>query len=187
MAGTDSAALLKRLGWETAREDVREQPPNPLVVLDREVARHRSCEMLVNGTGACGERVSYRDEYRETNLCTLHARALADLPDSVEVMRASREMTAISLANMTGEAVVTVRDIMSDTENVPAAVRLKAAEMVLDRTGFVKGQEVTLRAKEDGPHVATAADVIAERLNRLAASAENVIALPVEPVEPVED
>lgn len=173
MSASSSDAIVRRLGYDpkALADDVRAIPPNPLAIATVQQSRTR-CS-VISEHGACTEFVAYMDTYQDAGLCVLHARAIADLPDSIAKRQAQTEMVALTLVNMTEEAIRTIGRIMVD-EDVPAAVRLRAAETVLDRTGFVKSAHVEV-AEAEPLHEATAGDMVRERLRRLASTAENVV------------
>ena len=161
-----------------AARDVTEHSPNPLVILPLAARQLGTrCEMHT-GSGGCQEAAVYQDIYREAVYCPEHGARISALPDVVDKIQLAREMVAVSLVGLGTEAVSVLRDILMDPE-VASAVRLKASTEVLDRTGFGKTEQLSVSVGGSGAgeelHEATAADLIRERLSRLAAGSDNVI------------
>lgn len=164
--------MTKRLGWDPSASSTRATPPNPLVMATRR-EKETLCSVITED-GPCPEFTAYVDTYRETPLCIIHARAINDLPDSIAKRQATIEMAVSTLTNMSVEAISVIGQIMND-EDAPTAVRLKAATEVLDRTGIVKTQTLNITANDEPLHEATSADLIRDRLSKLAVNAQNVI------------
>ena len=172
---TDRNTVARRLGYDPLADDERAVPPNPLVMANAH-EKTTLCS-VVSGEGPCPNFTAYVDSFRETGLCILHAKAINDLPDSIAKRQATVEMAVTSLTNMTTEAINTIGQIMMDP-NAPEGVRIKAADLILSKAGFVSGARIEITANERAPHAATAGDLIRDRLNRLVASAENVVMFP---------
>lgn len=101
---------------------------------------------------------------KDDGLCRIHLRTIRKPGADVERAR-------IKLAQSAPFAVDVLEDLMENAESEP--VRLKAASDILDRAGIKGGYEfdVNVEVTDARP----AAQVIAERLERLASGAANVL------------
>lgn len=109
-------------------------------------------------------------------VCDMHGGEWISLDETKALIKAGHDR--LVLASET--AISTVVDLMENGVN--EAVRLKAAEMVLDRTGFVPGMEISVSGSgtETG---SSPADILRERLIRLS----QVPPLPEEEPKPAPD
>ena len=162
--------LIRSGELETQRgRDKQAHAPNPLIIMPlRDRRLLPECEMIT-ADGPCGEPAVYQDIYRESIYCPEHGSSIASLPDVVDKVHLAREMVASSLVGLSTEAVSALRDILVNPDTHDA-IRLKASTEVLDRTGFGKNEKLTVEmsTQEQELHEASAADLIRERLNRLA-------------------
>lgn len=176
---TSKTGVIHKLGYDPIGSP-RAQAPNPLTPAT--AGQKRLFCSVLDDTGQCTDYVAYWETYTEHGLCTRHARVINDLPDMVARRQAQMEMTAQMLVNMTTDAVRTVGEIMNDP-SAPEAVRLKAADLILSKTGFASGQRVEISAPttgdDDGP--SPGAELIRKRLDALAAGASSLRAPESEP------
>lgn len=108
-------------------------------------------------------------------LCTRHGgRIYTDVE-----LRNIHRITKEKLLGAGEQAVDNLIELLNSTNDM---VRLKAAEAILDRTGFTPGVEVTLVNTADGQR--SPADILAERLARLS---EHQVEVVQEPMDDVED
>lgn len=98
---------------------------------------------------------------RVSRYCVRH-RGAEEVMSTEEAIEWSRMAASVELQLSASVAVDLHNELMAD-ENNPPAVRLQAAQSVLDRTGHVKGAEVDVTVKTDG----AAFDVLTERLDML--------------------
>jgi hypothetical protein len=104
---------------------------------------------------------------RKLRYCMKHAMKLG-YPVAPEDREAwTREEARIRLQGLSSRAVAALADVMED-EDAPAGVRAKAAESVLDRTGFHAKQDLSLRVE------ATVVDLTAIIRERLDAKRERL-------------
>lgn len=120
------------------------------------------CNYVTKRTTMCG-RLAVLGQVR----CDLHGGVYLDPEETKHVVRAGQE----KILAATTSAIDTVIDIMQNS--VQDAVRLKAAEMLLDRGGFTSGMTIEIEDKSSG-NAASAAGIIADRLARLAGHEEPV-------------
>lgn len=115
------------------------------------------CNYITKRTTVCG-RLAVLGQAR----CDLHGGVYLDPEETKHVVRAGTE----KILSATTAAIETVIDIMQNS--VQDAVRLKAAEMLLDRGGFTAGMKIEIEDGNKGSGGMSSADVIADRLARLA-------------------
>lgn len=119
------------------------------------------CNYVTKRTTLCG-RLAVLGQAR----CDLHGGVYLDPEETKHIVRAGTE----KILAATTAAIDTVIDIMENS--VQDSVRLKAAEMLLDRGGFTSGMTIEIEDKTAGAGAGSAASVIADRLARLAGHEE---------------
>lgn len=98
-----------------------------------------------------------------TTRCEMHGGMLAS-PAETRSMIVASQMQAFALA---GQAMATIADIMMNGQT--EAVRLRAAETVLNRSGVIEGAEIDLNMDKKGDSTENdARDIVMDRLKRLA-------------------
>ena len=98
-----------------------------------------------------------------TTRCEMHGGLLAS-PAETRAMILSSQLQAFALA---GQAMTTIADIMLNGQT--EAVRLRAAETILNRSGVIEGAEIDIRGeKKASTGSDTARDIVMDRLKRLA-------------------
>lgn len=96
--------------------------------------------------------------------CLEHARRLGvDFYSPAETSEATDAETAGNLTRLVPKAVSTLETVMDDID-APQGVRAKAADSVLDRTGYAKGIDVRMDARVA---VVDVTSIIADRLDSL--------------------
>lgn len=118
-----------------------------------------------------------RDAVMGHEMCELHGGTLIEPEEIKNLLRAGQERLVMA----SEVAITTVIDIMENGVN--ESTRLKAAEMVLDRTGFQAGIEVSF-AGAGGAGGPSNADILRDRL--LALAGHNDITVTVEKTD-IED
>ena len=114
----------------------------------------RNCAFLrVNGL-KCGNRATPGDDY-----CPTHGGHLY----TIEELRNIHQVTKTKLLAAGEKAVDNLVSLLNSTNDM---VRLKAAEAILDRTGFTPGIEIQVVSGPQGDR--TPAEIIAAHLRRLA-------------------
>jgi hypothetical protein len=151
---------------------VRGSPDGKATVYGEGSVPRTICNYVTKRTTLCG-RLAVLGQAR----CDLHGGVYLDPEETKHIVRAGTE----KIMAATATAIDTVIDIMQNS--VQDAVRLKAAEMLLDRGGFTAGMTIEIEDKSS-KNSASSAGVIADRLARLAGHDEP---LPVQKSEAVEE
>lgn len=130
------------------------------VAYDMVPVRPATCRFVYDNGTPCNSSTVPGGE-----MCTRHGgRVYTDLE--------LRSIHRVAKEKLIGAAEKAVDNLVELFDSPNDMVRLKASEMVLDRVGFVPGVEVTVTNSPAGDR--TAADVIAERIARLAAEPPTV-------------
>jgi hypothetical protein len=99
--------------------------------------------------------------------CDIHGGEYLDPEETKAILRAGQERLVMA----SSDAIDSLMDLMQNSVN--DAVRLKAVEMVLDRTGFKPGMEVTLSGQTEAG--ISPAEVLRTRLERLGSVADGPV------------
>jgi hypothetical protein len=120
----------------------------------------------------------------KSRYCLDHARQMGvDYYSPSELTDAVDREVATNLTRLVPKAVATLEDVMDDMD-APQGVRAKAADSVLDRTGFAKGVDIRVDAQ-----IATVdiTGLIQDRLNALRDAHMSVVAAMEPDVPAAED
>jgi hypothetical protein len=117
-----------------------------------------------HATVQCSVRIA---DPTKSRYCLEHARKLGvDYYSPAELSEATDREVAGSLTRLVPKAVKTLEDTMDDPD-APPGIRAKAADSVLDRTGYAKGVDVRVDARVA---VVDVTGILQERLDSLKAA-----------------
>lgn len=138
-----------------------------------EIVTHRTGEHrtpLMGEGGLVRVRCSYINRYGKgcgrqavtgMDRCDMHGALYLD-PEQIKEMISKGQEKIVTASDAAIEAVL---DLMQNSTQ--DAIRLKAAEMILDRAGFRPGMEITIKDQNSGDGAQSPADVLRERIDRL--------------------
>lgn len=157
-------------------------PLPPLSAADLEALMRRPYELRTQNPWLCVYNINSEDGFgyytgsayvqcpvavadpTRSRYCLEHARALgADYYSPAELAESTDKEVAGSLTRLVPKAVKTLENVMDD-EDAPQGVRAKAADSVLDRTGYQKGIDVRMEAQVA---VLDVTGILKERLDSL--------------------
>lgn len=129
------------------------------------------CDYVLNAKRPDGRRACDKYSVSGSSRCEIHGGEFLDKTETLNLLKASRS----KLIAMQSKAIDTIGELMENSTN--DSVRLGAAKIVLDRTGFGESLDINFgtEASNDRP----AGEIIAERLANLAPRAKEIA--PVEP------
>ena len=124
------------------------------------------CDYVFNAKRPDGRRACDRYAVGGSTRCETHGGEYLDHEETVSLLKAGRS----KLMALSSKAIDTVGELMVHSTN--DAVRLAAAKIVLDRTGYA--ESVELNVNVGGNTERPAGDIIAERLAALAPRAKEI-------------
>lgn len=134
---------------------------------------HVRCDYVVNAKDVHKRRSCDKWAVQGSTRCELHGGVYLDPEETKSVLRANQT----KIFALASKAVDVVADLMVNSTNDPT--RLAAAKLILDRAGFNEVIDVNL---DTGPKAEDPADVIRERLRRLAPPAAELTAAEEKPL-----